>query len=125
MPVRESLRERRVVRVRRVGATNSWRTDDRVRENAASRESPGRRRATTDEGDDGAQDFRGSGEIALVHAQLTSAITHHHRTVPREATAIDAHEPERSKPGQQFRRISRRRIEREIELVLRPREKAA
>jgi hypothetical protein len=60
-----------------------------------------------------------------VHAKLAASIAHHDGAVPRETTAIDAAEAERSQPREQLGRVPRRGIERECELVVRPREQPA
>jgi hypothetical protein len=60
-----------------------------------------------------------------MHSKLAPAIAHHHGAVPRKATAIDTRQAERLETREQLRRVSRRALEREIELVLRPREQAA
>jgi hypothetical protein len=98
---------------------------DRVRENATPGEPPRRGRPAAHEHHDRRQHVVRRGEIALVHAELAPAVAHHHGAVPRQAAPVDAHETERPKARQQLRRIARRRVEREIELIMRPRQQPA
>jgi len=60
-----------------------------------------------------------------VHAKLATSIAHHDGTISRETATIDPAQPEGSQPREQLGRIPWRGIEREGELVVRPREEPA
>jgi hypothetical protein len=60
-----------------------------------------------------------------VYAKLAAAIAHHHGAVSRETTPIYFGQAQRSQPREQLGRVAWRGIERECELVVRPREQPA
>ena len=125
MPLGQTLRERRVIRMWRVRTTSARRPRDRKAKNALSREPTSDASLPAHERDDGHEHIVRRTEISLMHAKLATAIAHHYCAIPSNTTAIDAGQPERAKTREQLGRVSWRVLKSEIELVLRPRQHAA